>query len=226
VTPTDEATFIALWTQGLSHEALAHRLGVPVGTIKSRASALAHQGKIQPRPRGGAYPHQRRQAALAGVSTDTSGVSTRVSDDTPPPAAGVSAQVSSDTPEVQYLPPSQGDMLPLLHDILQELRHLTGGLAARVSPDTPGVPHDTPRGSPGVSAGVSTRTPLPAERGKSMRWNLHLSEGLRERIKARAKARGLQDSQMVEELLWLALSLVEDTPTREKGEAWRHRGQD
>jgi len=61
-----------------------------------------------------------------------------------------------------------------------------------------------------VSIGVSTRTPLPAERGKSIRWNLHLSEGLRERIKARAKARGLQDSQMVEELLWLALAAVED----------------
>jgi hypothetical protein len=98
-------------------------------------------------------------------------------------------------------------MLPLLHDILLELRHLTGGLAARVSSDTSGVHHDTPR----VSAGVSDRTPLPAERGKSVRWNLHLSEGLRERIKANAKARGLQDSQMVEELLWLALSLVEET---------------
>jgi hypothetical protein len=35
------------------------------------------------------------------------------------------------------------------------------------------------------------------------------AEGLRERIKAQAKARGLQDGQMVEELLWLALSIVE-----------------
>jgi hypothetical protein len=101
-------------------------------------------------------------------------------------------------------------MRPLLTDILQELRQLTGALAARVSADTPGVLHDTPR----VSAGVSARTPLPAERGKSVRWNLHLSEGLRERIKALASARGLQDSQMVEELLWLALSLVlvEESP--------------
>lgn len=47
-----------------------------------------------------------------------------------------------------------------------------------------------------------------------MRWNLHLSEGLREQIKARAKTRGLQDSQMVEELWWLALSMGETLPLK------------
>jgi hypothetical protein len=62
-----------------------------------------------------------------------------------------------------------------------------------------------------VSGGVSRRTPLPVERGASMRWNLHLSARLRERIKAMAVARGLQDRQMVEELLWLALAMVEET---------------
>jgi hypothetical protein len=41
------------------------------------------------------------------------------------------------------------------------------------------------------------------------RWNLHLSARLRERIKAMAADQGLQDSQMVEELLWLALSVAE-----------------
>jgi hypothetical protein len=40
---------------------------VPIGTIKSRASALARQGKIQARPKGGAYPHQRHQAAMEPV---------------------------------------------------------------------------------------------------------------------------------------------------------------
>jgi hypothetical protein len=77
-----------------------------------------------------------------------------------------------------------------------------------VSTDTPGVPRDTHR----VSGRVSIRTPLPAERGKSVRWNLHLSEQLRTCIKAKAEAWGLQDSQMVEELSWLALSLVEENP--------------
>ena len=104
---------------------------------------------------------------------------------------------------MQCLPPNQGELSPLLHDILQELRHLTGALAARVSADTPWV-------SAGVSDGVSGCTPRPHERGKSVRWNLHLSEALRERIKAMAASRGLQDSQMVEELLWLALSMVKE----------------
>jgi hypothetical protein len=98
-----------------------------------------------------------------------------------------------------------------MHDILQELRTLTQGLAARVSVDTPGVPRDTIR----VSNGVSARTPLPGERGPSVRWNLHLSARLRERIKAMASARGLQDSQMVEELLWLALAVAEEAPAVE-----------
>jgi hypothetical protein len=106
-------------------------------------------------------------------------------------------------------------MRPLLTDILQELRQLTGALAARVSTDTPGVPHDTQGVSTGVSGRVSTRTPLPVERGKSVRWNLHLSARLRERIKALAATRGLQDSQMVEELLWLALTVVEEVPQNE-----------
>ena len=64
----------------------------------------------------------------------------------------------------------------------------------------------------GCQPGCQPAPPLPAERGKSLRWNLHLSEGVRERIKAMATARGLQDSQMVEELLWLALSMVQEHP--------------
>jgi hypothetical protein len=87
----------------------------------------------------------------------------------------VSARVSPDTLPVQYLPPSQGELAPLLHEILQELRNLTGALVARVSSDTPQMSRDAPR----VSDGVSTRTPLLAEHGKSIHWNLHLSEGLR-----------------------------------------------
>lgn len=53
MTPADEATFIMLWQQGLSHDALAQQLGIPVGTVKSRAHTLQQRGLIQPRPRGG-----------------------------------------------------------------------------------------------------------------------------------------------------------------------------
>jgi hypothetical protein len=187
MTPTDEAAFIALWQQGLSHEAMAQRLGCPVGTVKSRAHTLQQRGLIQPRPRGKVSQSLQRQGEAAEVSDDTRGVSKRVSTRTRQPAARVSAQVSPDTPPLQYLPPHQDEMRPLLTDILQELRQLTGALAARVSIDTPEVPRDTLQ----VSAGVSVRTPLPAERGQSVRWNLHLSTRLRERIKAMAAARGL-----------------------------------
>jgi hypothetical protein len=68
---------------------------------------------------------------------------------------------------------------------------------ATPSTDTSGVPRDTHR----VSGLVSVRTPLPAERGKSVRWNRHLYEQLCTCIKSKAEARGLRDSLMVEELL-------------------------
>jgi DNA-binding transcriptional MocR family regulator len=41
---------------------IAQRLGIPKGTVQSRAHRLQQQGKIQPRPRGGAYPSQRALA--------------------------------------------------------------------------------------------------------------------------------------------------------------------
>jgi hypothetical protein len=219
MTPNAEAQFIALWQQGLSHEAMAERLGCPVGTVKSRSHTLQRRGLIQPRPKGQASQRLPRQGDVAGVSADTPGVSRGVSTRTRQRPARVSRRVSADTPGVQYLPPGQGEMLPLLTAILQELRQLTSGLVARVSTDTSGVQPDTPGVSTGVSGGVSARTPLPAERGKSVRWNLHLSARLRERIKAVAAARGLQDSQMVEELLWLALAVVGEDPADNSGKS-------
>jgi DNA-directed RNA polymerase specialized sigma24 family protein len=44
MTPDEEARFIALWRQGLSHDAMAARLGYPVGTVKSRAHRLHSKG--------------------------------------------------------------------------------------------------------------------------------------------------------------------------------------
>jgi DNA-binding transcriptional MocR family regulator len=71
MTPTHEATFIALWQQGASYRELAAALGCPLGTVASRAAALVAQGKIQsrprvtpmragaPRPSRGTHPHLR-----------------------------------------------------------------------------------------------------------------------------------------------------------------------
>jgi hypothetical protein len=61
MTPADEATFIALWTEGLTTAAIAQQLGIPVGTVKSRAHTLAHAGKLTPRPRGGVRQQGKAQ---------------------------------------------------------------------------------------------------------------------------------------------------------------------
>jgi uncharacterized membrane protein YebE (DUF533 family) len=67
MTLVDEATFIALWTQGLESAAIGRQLGIPRGTVSSRAATLVRQGKIQPRPRGGAYPKQKALARQDGT---------------------------------------------------------------------------------------------------------------------------------------------------------------
>jgi hypothetical protein len=59
MTPDAEQAFIRLWTEGASYRDLAQALGCALGTVGSRAAALVAQGKIQPRPRGGAYPKQK-----------------------------------------------------------------------------------------------------------------------------------------------------------------------
>jgi hypothetical protein len=79
MTPTEERAFIALWNEDLETAAIAARLGIKAGTAQSCAHRLQQRGLIQRRPRGGTYPAQRRQAALAGVSAGTPGVSIRVS---------------------------------------------------------------------------------------------------------------------------------------------------
>jgi DNA-binding transcriptional MocR family regulator len=69
MTPADEGRFIELWTAGTDTAAIARALGIPRGTVSSRAHALQRQGKIQPRPRGGAYPAQKALARSDGTPT-------------------------------------------------------------------------------------------------------------------------------------------------------------
>jgi hypothetical protein len=44
--PTDEARFIELWQEGLTTQAIAQHLGIPVGIVYNRAHRLQQQGKI------------------------------------------------------------------------------------------------------------------------------------------------------------------------------------
>jgi hypothetical protein len=117
----------------------------------------------------------------------------------------VSRRVSHGVPAEVLAPltPTAGasDMTPLLHDILQELRTLTQGLAGRVSPQTPPVSTQTPRVPARVSQGVSL-----GPREKTERWNLHLPIDLITKTKAKAQALGMHPSELVAEILrrWLA----------------------
>jgi hypothetical protein len=62
MTPAEEATFVKLWQQGANYRELAAAFHCPLGTVASRSAALVAQGKITPRPRGGAYPSRRAKA--------------------------------------------------------------------------------------------------------------------------------------------------------------------
>jgi hypothetical protein len=66
MTPAEEARFIQLWQAGVETSGIAQALGIPVGTVSSRAHTLQLQGKIAPRSRGGA---QRRRVAQARQQT-------------------------------------------------------------------------------------------------------------------------------------------------------------
>jgi hypothetical protein len=61
MTPTEEARFIALWQAGIPSAAMGRTLGLPRGTVASRAYHLVRQGKIAARPKGGHYPLQQRR---------------------------------------------------------------------------------------------------------------------------------------------------------------------
>jgi DNA-binding IclR family transcriptional regulator len=53
MTPAEqEATLIALWNEGPELAVIAQRLGIPKGTVQSRAHRLQQRGLIQSRPKG------------------------------------------------------------------------------------------------------------------------------------------------------------------------------
>jgi transposase len=78
--PLAEVEFIALWNAGLEIAAIAQRLGIPKGTVQSRAHRLQQRGLIQPRPKGRVYPSQRAKVrqdstSLVQSSADTPSLS-------------------------------------------------------------------------------------------------------------------------------------------------------
>jgi hypothetical protein len=182
MTPTDEATFIALWQQGLSQDAIAQHLGIPIGTVKSRAHTLAHAGKLIPRPRGGAYP---RQKALARPEDPPAPARAPA----PPPAD--SALPTRAPPAITFL------AVPEVRELIQTVKDLVARVAAleegtRDGTRTPPAPASSPAG---------THTP-----GTIKQWTVRLSQPLIEAVKTQAATEGKEPSHLVEELLSTALS--------------------
>jgi hypothetical protein len=61
-------------------------------------------------------------------------------------------------------------------------------------------------GPPPVQTPVQITALPPYPKDKAMRWNLWILDAIREEITALAAQRGLSPSQLVQELLWRALS--------------------
>jgi hypothetical protein len=210
MTPAEEAEFIRWWQEGLSLKDIAARLGIPPGTVSSRAAALRRQGvALDKRPQGGAYPSQRAKAQQGGDTGEgVSGPTPGMSPQTPGVSKGVSTRVSKPV-SVEVLPSSSApagspEMTPLLQEILQELHTLTRGLAGRVSDSTPQVSPSTPQVPHRVSERVSRGVSI-GPREKTERWNLHLPTALIAQTKTRAQALGMHPSELIAAVLhqWL-----------------------
>jgi hypothetical protein len=184
MTPADEARFVQLWQQGASYRELAAALGCPLGTVASRSAALVAQGKIQPRPRGGDYPSRRAKARPG---------------DPPPPVqrpvqtTDTGAVHSVDTGAVQRFDTGPVQRLNALEQEVQGLRLLMQSVVDRLD-------------HPPVQTPVQITALPPYPQGKAVRWNLWILDAIRDDLAALAAERGVSPSQLVQELLWTALT--------------------
>jgi hypothetical protein len=190
--PAEEARFIALWTAGTTTAAMAQQLGIPRGTVASRAYALVRQGKIAARPKGGAYPMPRRQ---------------RRQEETPatpapqvPPAPPVTP--APPAPPATPAPPAMTFVaVPEIQDMLSLMKDLHARVIAleqtRVPPALPAPP-------------AAPATPA-VDRKDIQQWTVRLSKALIERLKAVAYERRIPPSQLVEELI--RKSLIDHHPS-------------
>jgi hypothetical protein len=184
MTPAEEARFIALWTAGTETAAIAQALGIPRGTVGSRAYALVRQGKIQPRPKGGNYPRSKAQGREHS-----------------PRAVQSSAEQSGAASPPMALVPSPAVASAAIIDLLRQ----TLARLDTVEQDLKAIREDHhPASAVQSSAGQSSAdlSSLSPEEARAERWNLWLPRGLRQRIEAVAKARGHAPSKVVQEALW------------------------
>jgi len=196
MTPSDEAEalLIELWNQGLEIATIAERLGIPRGTVSSRATALRKRGvALAKRPQGGAYPSQRAKARQEGPPAPVqSGAEQTVMHGAQ--SVQISAVHAHDT-GAQMVQTSAEPPIPAT--LAAELGRLWAAIDA-LRQDIHRPVHETVQSLP---------EPLfddPVDNATE-RWNLYLKHGLRVQIEAVAQARGVAPSRVVTELLFQAL---------------------
>ena len=123
MTPAEEACFIALWQAGTETAEIGRQLGIPRGTVSSRAYTLVPQGKIQPRPKGGAYPRRKSQ----GRQEDSPAPVQR-----PVQSTDTGPVYSVDTGAVQTYDTGPVQRLDRLEDEVRGLRHLMQSVIDRL----------------------------------------------------------------------------------------------
>jgi hypothetical protein len=94
---------------------------------------------------------------------------------------------------------------------IQEMLSLMKDLQARV------ISLEQTRAPPALPASPATPAPSAAERKDIQQWTVRLSKVLIEHLKAISYEQRLAPSQLVEALLWRALSLKEDSANAPPG---------
>jgi hypothetical protein len=193
-----ESEFIRLWECGATQAQIAQALGIPHGTVKSRAHTLQQQGKIQARSRGGAAPSRRARAQEVSAPgqipvqpTDTGAVYSVDTDAEQPIDTG--AVQSVDIGAVHGLDTAAVQRLDRLEAEVQGLTTLVKSLVDRL---------EHPPGPTPVQ--ISALPPYP--KGKAVRWNLWVLDKIREEIARVAAEREVSPSQLMQEVLWQWLS--------------------
>jgi hypothetical protein len=201
MTPAEqEGTLIALWTDGLEIAAIAQRLGIPKGTVQSRAHRLQQRGLIQPRPKGGAYP---RQKALARQDQTPVQSSADPSLDVMHPPVHtvhrVQAQLYALHGAVQQEVESPIDLRVLLSEALAPLLAQVAALEAEVKAlrmHPYALVHTSVYALHGAEQNDLTPEDL-----KSERWNIYKPRWLRRLIEAEAAATRLSPSQVLQDVV-------------------------
>jgi hypothetical protein len=140
MTHAEEERFVTLWNAGTETAVMAQALGIPRGTVSSRAYTLVRQGKIAPRPKGGNYPRSRRQEGAPAPTRDPPVGPTREAPASPP---AITALPTREAPAITMV------AVPELRELINRFSTLEARVVAledgtREAPRTPPAPASPP----------------------------------------------------------------------------------